>query len=55
MSLLEAIMTSQEVNEEEATQILNEMRKEFLNCLNPEMVLFEYGLEPDYCDELMLW
>ncbi|MFW6272827.1 MAG: hypothetical protein ACOC2U_03510 [bacterium] len=40
-------------SEEEAQEILEEMREDVCNGENPEELLYEIGLEPDYIFDLI--
>ncbi len=53
MELLNALMSSQDLTKEEATQIIKEMRIRTFNGENPEELLYEQGLEPDYVFDLI--
>jgi hypothetical protein len=54
MSLLKAIMQSQDLSEKEATSLILEMKQRIYNDNeDPEEVLYEEGLEPDYVFELI--
>lgn len=54
MSLLKALMQSQDLSEKEATSLILEMKQRIYNDNeDPEEVLYEEGLEPDYVFELI--
>ena len=54
MSLLKALMEGQDLSREEAKEIIKEMRKRVLeDNEDPEEVLYEEGLEPDYILDLI--
>lgn len=54
--LLEALMSSQDISREEAMEILREMRNRVLyDEEDPEEVLREYGLEPDYVFDIITY
>lgn len=54
MSLLKALMEGQDLTEKEATSRILEMKKRIYNDNeDPEEVLYEEGLEPDYVFELI--
>lgn len=53
MSLLQAIMNREGCSKSEAKEIIAEMREAFNEVADPEDVLFEYGLEPDYVFDLI--
>lgn len=52
MSLLEALI-NQGNSKKEALEIIKDMREEISNGENPEDLLFENGLEPDYVFDLI--
>lgn len=54
MSLLKALMEGQDLTEKEATSRILEMKQRIYNDNeDPEEVLYEEGLEPDYVFELI--
>ena len=54
MSLIKALMEGQDLTKEEAKSLILEMRKRIHNDNeDPEEVLYEEGLEPDYVFELI--
>jgi hypothetical protein len=54
MSLLKALMEGQDLTKEEATSRILEMKQRIYNDNeDPEEVLYEEGLEPDYVFELI--
>jgi hypothetical protein len=53
MELLKAIMNSEGMNKAEALEILKDMRKQVEEGEDPEEVLYEFGLEPDYILDLL--
>lgn len=53
MKLKEALMNSQDLSEQEAEDLISEMKERVLEGENPEEVLREEGLEPDYFFELI--
>ena len=54
MSLIEALMEGQDLTEKEATSRILEMKSRVYNDgEDPEEVLYEEGLEPDYVFELI--
>ena len=54
MSLLKALMEAQDLSEKEATSLILEMKQRIYNDNeDPEEVLYEEGLEPDYVFELI--
>lgn len=46
-------MNSQDLSEQEAEDLISEMKERVLEGENPEEVLREEGLEPDYFFELI--
>lgn len=46
--LVEAIMASQDCSEEEANATIKDLAHQVRNGANPEALLYEIGLEPDY-------
>ena len=53
MSLKQALMNSQEISESEANQRILEMLQRVWDGEDPEEVLYEEGLEPDYIPDLL--
>lgn len=54
MTLLEALVSNESASDtEEAKQIVNEMRNRVIDGEDPEDVLMDYGLEPDYVFEIL--
>jgi hypothetical protein len=53
MSLLQALMDAQELSKMEALEVINEMKERIVDGENPEEILFEEGLEPDYVFDLI--
>jgi hypothetical protein len=53
MSLLQALMDTQELSKMEALEVINEMKERIVDGENPEEILFEEGLEPDYIFDLI--
>jgi len=54
MELLRALITSgQAENIKEAKEILKEMKERFNEGEDPEEVLHDYGLEPDYVFDIL--
>jgi hypothetical protein len=53
MSLLNAIKNSQDCDTTEAKAIFAEMVEEVENGRDPEDVLYDWGLEPDYVFDLL--
>lgn len=52
--LVKALINSgQAENSEEAQSIVNEMRNRVLDNEDPEDILLEYGLEPDYVLDIL--
>jgi hypothetical protein len=55
MELRQALINSGNADDvTEANEIIKEMRERMLDGENPEELLYEYGLEPDYIMDL-LW
>ena len=52
-SLKEALMSQKEISENEAKEIIKEMKNKVSNGENPEEVLYDEGLEPDYFLEII--
>ena len=53
MPLIQALMNGYNLTLLEASNIRKKMREEVLNGADPEEVLYEYGLEPDYIMDLL--
>lgn len=53
MQLKEALMERDDISEAEAEDIIREMRERVLDGEDPEEILYENGLEPDYVFELI--
>ena len=54
MSLVEALINSGSAeNHKEAAELVADMRADVMNGSNPEDVLSDYGLEPDYVFDLL--
>ncbi len=54
MSLLKALMESQDLDKSEAISLIKEMRKRvYEDGEDPEEILYEEGLEPDYVFDLI--
>lgn len=53
LSLLTALMHSQDLTKQEAMDELNEMKERIFEGEDPEEILYEYGLEPDYFFDLL--
>lgn len=51
--LVRIFMRRDELTREEATELVEEMRERALNGENPEEVLYDEGLEPDYIFDLI--
>lgn len=51
--LVRIFMNRDELTREEATELVEEMRERVLDGENPEEVLYDEGLEPDYIFELI--
>ena len=52
-SLLRALMYKFEMEEDEAQKEIEMMKQAVLDGQDPEEVLYEYGLEPDYVFEIL--
>jgi hypothetical protein len=52
-SLVEIFMYRDNLTEHEANELVSEMKDQVRNGENPEDVLFEEGLEPDYLFDLL--
>ena len=53
LNLLTALMHSQDLTRQEAMDELNEMKERLFEGEDPEEILLEYGLEPDYVFDLL--
>ena len=53
LNLLKALMYSQDLTRQEAMEELNEMKERLFEGEDPEEILLEYGLEPDYVFDLL--
>lgn len=53
MNLIDAVMTANCASRAEAIEIVNDMAVEVEYGEDPEQVLYNYGLEPDYVLDLM--
>lgn len=53
LSIVSTLMSGQGMTQEEAVDAKAEMRRAVLQGQNPEEVLYENGLEPDYIFEIM--
>ena len=53
MQLKETLMERDDISEAEAEDIIREMRERVLDGEDPEEILYENGLEPDYVFELI--
>lgn len=53
LNLLAVLMISQDLTRAEALAELNEMRERMFDGEDPEEILYEYGLEPDYVFDLL--
>jgi hypothetical protein len=54
MTLLQAIMSKDGCSRQDAEDLIDEMRERiYLEGEDPEEVLFDEGLEPDYVDDLL--
>jgi hypothetical protein len=51
--LKQALMTSQDITEDQAETIIQEMVERVLDGENPEEILYEEGLEPDYVFDII--
>ena len=52
-SLLKILMKRDDLTEAEAQEIIDDAKQQVRDGENPEDVLYEMGLEPDYFDELL--
>jgi len=53
MTLLEALMNSQDIDESTAKEIISEMAERVMEGEDPEELLSDEGLEPDYVFDLL--
>lgn len=53
MTLLEALMNSQDIDESTAKGIISEMAERVMEGEDPEELLSDEGLEPDYVFDLL--
>ena len=53
MSDLLVALINQDYSEAEAIEIISEMRERLYEGEDPEEILYEYGLEPDYIFDIM--
>ena len=53
MELLQALMNTEQCSPAEAKVIIAEMVEEVFDGRDPEEVLFDWGLEPDYVFDLL--
>jgi hypothetical protein len=51
--LKDVLIKVQEITPKEADLIISEMRERMYNGEDPEELLYEYGLEPDYVLDLL--
>ena len=51
--LKKALMSGQEMSADEADETIDEMRERIYEGEDPEEVLYDYGLEPDYIFDLI--
>lgn len=51
--LLKVLMEREDCSENEAQEMIDDMREQIEEGEDPEEVLFEYGLEPDYLFDLI--
>lgn len=52
-SLLKTLMQRDELTENEAQELINEMNERMYEGENPEELLYEIGLEPDYLFDIL--
>lgn len=52
-SLLETIMETDDLSKEDAQEIINDMNERMHEGEDPEELLYEIGLEPDYVLDLL--
>lgn len=53
LDLLAVLMRSQDLTRVQALEELNEMKERVFEGEDPEEILYEYGLEPDYVLDLL--
>lgn len=54
MELIKALINSEQAeNVSEALEIINEMKNRVIEGEDPEEILFEFGLEPDYIFDIL--
>ena len=53
MNLNQALMEAQGLSEDEAKHAIKEMKIQIINGEDPEEVLYDNGLEPDYIFEIL--
>ena len=53
MSELLVALINQDYSEAEAIEIISEMRERLYEGEDPEEILYEYGLEPDYIFDIL--
>lgn len=54
MELIKALINSEQAeNVSEALEIINEMKNRVIEGEDPEEILFEFGLEPDYVFDIL--
>lgn len=54
MNLINALVNSEQAeNREDAEEIIKEMKNRVLDGEDPEEILYEYGLEPDYVFDIL--
>jgi hypothetical protein len=53
MTLKQALIQGQGLTSEEASEIIADMRKQVLEGADPEDLLYDEGLEPDYIFDLL--
>ena len=54
MTLIQALMNAEDCSEAEAKEIIKEMQDDVVNGEDPEEILLQYGLEPDYVFEILI-
>ena len=53
MTLLKILMKRDNLSEAEALEQINDMQQAVLDGENPEEILYDYGLEPDYIFDIL--
>ena len=53
MTLLKILMKRDNLSESEALDLISEMQQAVLNGENPEELLYDIGLEPDYIFDIL--